>query len=89
MTEPGGQVAPHGGATISGPFATTRTVLEALFSNSGRWASQQKSDPPSIKVPTILGPIPVQLPTTALSNMRRFGQLVGGTITNVASMIPY
>lgn len=73
----------------SGPFATTRTILEALFSNSGKWAPQQKAEAPSIKVPTLLGSVPIQLPTGALSNVRRFGQLVGGTITNVASMIPY
>lgn len=76
-------------ASTRGPFATTRSILEALFSNSGRRSSQAKAEKPSIKVPTILGPVPVQLPTGALSNVRRFGQLVGGTITNMASMIPY
>jgi len=74
----------------SSPLSTTGKIFEALFNFrqlGGGGGSQKESGGPSITLPTLLGPVPIQMPT--FPNVRRFGQMVGGTITNMASMIPF
>lgn len=61
-------------------FSLTKLIFEGLFNRFNVSNSRDSSN--SIKVPTLLGPV-------ALPNMRRWGQIVGGTITNVASIIPF
>jgi len=58
--------------------STTRALFEALFSRNRRDGQH------SLTVPTLMGQVPIQIPSA-----RRIGQMVGGTITNVASMIPF
>lgn len=66
-------------ATIGGITSTTRAIFEALFKSA-----VSNSGGSTIKVPTLLGPVPIPVP-----NVRRIGQMVGGTITNVSSLIPF
>jgi hypothetical protein len=63
-----------------GMFSTTRALFEAIF-------KRDSNGRPMINVPTLLGNIPIKIPT--IPNVRSFGQMVGGTITNMASMMPF
>lgn len=67
-------------------FATTRALFEALF-GLARNRDGQQNQQGGIVVPTLLGAIPLRMPS--MPNVRSLGQMVGGTITNVASMIPF
>lgn len=71
-----------------GVFSTTRSLFEALF-GLGRFKdpNHPESNKSGINLPTLMGPIPLKVPS--LPNMRSIGQLVGGTITNFSSMIPF
>lgn len=66
-----------------GVIGTTRALFEDLFKGSPKEPGQSGS---GLSVPTLLGPIPLSMPK--FPTARRIGQLLGGTITNVASMIP-
>lgn len=84
----GSRAAPAGSTpTLSIPgtglLSTTRSIFEALFANPFKVGK----DKTSLTVPTLLGPVPIQLPN--LPSVRKFGQLVGGTISNVSSLVPF
>lgn len=77
-TGSGAATASTGGA--GGIISSTRALVEALFkpsANGGR----------KIMVPTLLGPLPIQIPN--IPSVRQFGQMVGSSITNMASMVPF
>lgn len=61
--------------------SATRSIFETLF---GSLPLSSSSSNASITVPTLLGPLPIPRPS-----VRKIGKMVGGTITNVASMIPF
>lgn len=71
-------------STSGGILSTTRGIFEALFNRPVRSSGKDRS---SITVPTLLGPVPIQLPN--LPSLRKFGQMVGGTISNVSSLVPF
>lgn len=75
------QPAQTAATTKSQSPGITRVIFEALFNRSSK-SNDGTSSSSGIKVPTILGPV-------AIPNVRKIGQFVGGTITNVASMIPF
>ena len=66
----------------SGIYRQSRKLFETLLGLGG----QKSSSNGYVNVPTLFGPVPVRIP--GLSGMRTFGKLVGGTISNVASLIP-
>ena len=73
-------------------FSTTRNLFESLFGLARLRPfdpnqPQQQQQGGAINVPTLLGSFPLRIPT--LPNMRSLGQLVGGTISSVSSMIPF
>lgn len=79
-----GAAAAGGKPSTPGVFAATRALFEALFGLNNRNKDPSK---PGITVPTLIGPIPLKMPS--LPNVRSIGQMVGGTITNFSSMIPF
>jgi len=72
------------GFSSTGLFSTTKALFEALFGLNRNKQNQQQQ---GVSVPTLLGTIPLKMPS--MPNVRSLGQMVGGTITNVASMIPF
>lgn len=84
----GSRIAPLGSTQLPinsgiGLLSTTRSIFEALFSNPFKFGKEKSG----LTVPTLLGPIPLQFPL--LPSVRKFGQLVGGTISNVSSLVPF
>ena len=63
-------------------FYTTKSLFEALFGLNRKRVGESRS---GLTVPTLLGPVRVP----GMANVRSFGQFVGGTISNVSSLIPF
>lgn len=78
----------------NGVMSTTRTLFEALFNKNhlnpkevlSSVTGNNQAGGLSLSLPTLLGPIPLSMPK--FPTARRIGQLVGGTISSMASMIP-
>lgn len=62
---------------------STKYIFESLF-------GKNRNKDSTLMVPTLLGAVPVQIPSIpTLSNVKKFGQIIGNTISNVAAMFPF